>query len=190
MVGAGAETAITSDSVQDVGPPILDPAGVSLQRGPGGAVRLSLGDRSYLQVNCYRAFPLSAPEEWVVFFAGEGHLIGMVEEPDRLAADSRALCQEELELRYVVPRVDVVVAAREEYREDAWNPAQVWDVATDRGPLRLHLPNVDDHVRPLGDGCLLLTDRDERRCLLRPSVLDRRGRALVARYLWLDDAPL
>ncbi len=189
-MGMGPEAAVASGAAMDLGPPILDPAEVSLHRGPGGAVRLSLGDRSYLWVNCYRAFPLSAPEQWVVFFSGEGRLIGMVEEPDGLAVDSRTVCQEELELRYVVPRVDEVVAVREEYREDAWNPAQVWDVGTDRGPLRLHLPNVADHVRPLGDGCLLLTDRDERRCLLRPSALDGRGRALVARYLWLDDAPL
>ena len=174
----------------DGGPPLLDPEEVWLHQVTGGVVRLTLRDRSYLQVNCYRAFPLSAADEWAVFFAGDGSLIGMLEEPGLLAVDSRAVCHEALELRYVVPRVRVVVGVREEYREDEWNPAQVWDVETDRGPLRLHLPNLADHVRPLEDGRLLFTDRDERRCLLEPSALDGRSRALATRYLWLDDAKI
>ena len=185
----GGATENESDAApSDGGPPILDPEQVRLHQGAGGLVRLTLGDRSYLQVACYRAFPLTAANEWAVFFAGDGSLIGMLEDPELLAVDSRAVCHEALELRYVVPRVRMVVAVREEYREDEWNPAQVWDVETDRGPLRLHLPNLADHVRPLADGRLLFTDRDERRCLLQPSALDGRSRALAARYLWLDDA--
>ncbi len=168
------------------GPPFLDAVTVSLHRAADGALRLCTAAATYLRVSCYRAFPLSAPEEWVVFFDGGGAHVGVLEAVADLDEASAALCREELELRYVVPLVRDVLAVREEFAENRWNPALVWDVETERGPFRLHLPNLQDHVRPLGPGRLLLTDRDGRRCVLDPAALSGHGRALVARHLWMD----
>ena len=166
---------------------LLDPGEMTLFRGPTGVLRLTTGAASYLNVVCYRAFPLSHPEEWVVFVDGAGKEIGMLRDPEALEASSAALCNEELDLRYVVPRVVEVVSVREDYIENRWNPALVWELMTERGPLRLHLPNLADHVRPLGPGRLLFTDRDGRRCLLQDAGnLPPRSRALLSRYLWLD----
>ncbi len=168
------------------GPSLLEAATLTLRRGPTGAVRLGTPQATHLQVQVYRSFPLSAPEEWIVFFDGAGAHIGTLRTLDGLEAASAALCREELELRYVVPPVTEVLAVREEVLENRWNPALVWDVVTAGGPIRLHLPNLQDHVRVVGDGRLLLTDRDGRRCLLVPAALDAPARALVGRYLWLD----
>jgi hypothetical protein len=180
----GARGASAADAAG--GPPRLDAVAVSLRRGPDGELRMITPEVTYLRVRCYRAFPLSAPEAWVVFFDGAGKHIGLVEDLAPLDADSAALCREELELRYVVPLAREVLAVREEVAENRWNPAQVWDLDTDRGPLRLHLPNLAEHIRPVGEGRLLFTDRDQRRCLLRPAELSPRSRALAGRYLWLD----
>jgi hypothetical protein len=164
----------------------VDPDRASLHRAPDGALRLETEGRCYMHVNCYRAFPLAAPEQWIVFFDGEGEHVGVLEDLAALDPASAAVLREELELRYVVPAAVGVAGIREEYGESEWNPAQVWDFLTDRGPLRLHLPNLADHVRPVGAGRLLFTDRDERRCLLAPAAVDPRSRALVARYLWIE----
>lgn len=168
------------------GPPTLDPAQTVLHRAADGTLRLEAVDRCHLRVACYRAFPLSARREWIVFFDGGGGHIGVLEDLAALDAASAAACSEELELRYVVPAASEVLSIREESGESEWNPAQIWDLLTDRGPLRLHLPNLADHVRPVGEGRLLLTDRDQRRCLLLPARLDARSRTLVSRYLWID----
>lgn len=168
------------------GPPVLRPRAVSLRRGADGSLQLCGPEACQLRVSCHRAFPLSAPGEWITFFDGAGGHIGVLEAVDDLDPESAALCREELELRYVVPLVREVVAVREESAENLWNPALVWDVETERGPLRLHLPNLQDHVRSLGPGRLLLTDRDGRRCVLEAARLGARGRALVARHLWLE----
>ncbi len=188
--GGGSTAAATPGSpapdLRSAGPPLLDPAATSLRRGPSGDLRLVTPEVAHLWVRCYRAFPLSAPDGWVVFFDKAGGHIGLMESLTGLDPESAALCREELELRYVVPLVREVRAIREEFGENRWNPAQVWDVDTDRGPLRLHLPNLADHIRAVGEGRLLFTDRDQRRCLLRPVDLSPRSRALVGRYLWLD----
>jgi hypothetical protein len=155
-------------------------------RGPDGALRLETDNKCFLRVTCYRAFPLSAPDEWIVFFDDGGEHVGVLEDLAGIDTASADLCREELQLRYIVPRVVEVAGIREEYGESEWNPAQVWDFITDRGRVRLHLPNLADHVRPVGAGRLLFTDRDDRRCLRQPGAVDPRSRALVARYLWID----
>ena len=168
------------------GPPLLDPTAVSLHRGPTGALRLTTEKVTYLHVACYRAFPLTSADEWIVFFDGAGAHIGILPDVSRLDPTSATVCREELELRYVVPHVREVLSVREEIAENRWNPALVWDLHTDRGPLRLHLPNLQDHVRSLGPGRLLLHDRDGRRAVLEPAELPVHSRTLVERYLWLD----
>ena len=169
------------------GPPILDPARLSVRRAPNGTLRLTEERVTHLQATCYRAFPLSAAEEWIVFFDAQGTHLGVVQTLADLDPESQAMCREELELRYVVPRVVELLGVREESGENRWRPAQVWDVRTDRGTFRLHLPNVTDHVRGLGGGTLLLSDRDGRRCLLREADLDSAARALVRQYIWGGD---
>ena len=168
------------------GPPLLDASAVRLQRGPTGALLLSTPDVTYLQVACYRAFPLDAPDRWIVFFDGRGEHIAILPDVSALEPASAAACREELDLRYVVPRVIRVAAVREEVAENRWNPALVWDLETERGPLRLHLPNLEDHVRAVGPGRLLLMDRDGRRAVLEPAALSAHDLAIVERYLWLD----
>lgn len=166
------------------GPPLLDPADISLERGPRGELRLSEPGMTHLRVSCYRAFPLTAPEEWIVFFEGDGAHIGVLASVDALDPASAAACREELDLRYLVPWVDEVLAVREESGENRWRPAQIWDVRTDRGVFRLRLPNLTDHVRLLDDGSMLLSDRDGRRCRLDADRLDDASLALLRHYLW------
>jgi len=175
----------------DGGLPVLAPGSVRLHRGPTGVLRATLDDgspRSYLQVQVYRAFPLSDPALWAVLIDGQGREIGMIEDPLTLEEESRRLCAEELQLRYLTPHVTEIVAIREDAVEGggSWSPVLVWDLATDRGPLRMRLPNLMDHVRLLGPRRLLIWDRDGRRAEIRDvDALPETGRKWLRRYLWI-----
>jgi hypothetical protein len=141
----------------------------------------------YPQVNCYRAFPLTDAERWIVFFDGGGAEVGMLADLNGVDPESHALVREELELRYVVPQVREVLTVREDSVENRWRPALVWDVDTDRGPLRLHLPNLNDHVRLLGPGRILFTDREGRRVVFEHwEGMSAHSRRLIEQYLWVD----
>ena len=169
----------------------IDPERLRLHRGPSGALRASLGDRSYLLVSAWRAFPLSEPDRWIVLLDGARHQIGVIEEPRALEETTRALLAEELDLRYLTPHVQAVRSIIEDTTDGGnWSPATVWDLDTDRGPLRLRLPNLTDHVRALGQGRYLLTDREGRRAEFQAvRDLDARSRAVLGAFLWIDDAP-
>lgn len=170
---------------------LLPPAALRLHRGPTGALRATVEDgcpRSYLQVQVHRAFPLSDAERWTVFLDGQGREIGTLEDPAALEPESRRLCAEELDLRYLTPHVTEITGIREDAIDGggAWSPVLIWDLRTDRGPLRLRLPNLLDHVRTLGPGRLLIWDRDGRRAEITDvQALPEASRDWLSRYLWL-----
>ncbi len=82
---------------------LLDPAKLRfLAHGP--ILRLTIeDDRSYLRVAILRAFPLSDPSRYLSVRDGQGKEIGLIAQPDALAAADRALVEHELERRYLVP---------------------------------------------------------------------------------------
>ena len=166
----------------------INPRRLRLHRGPSGALRASLGDRSYLLVSAWRAFPLSEPDRWLVLLDGARHQIGVIEDPTPLAAETRALLEEELDLRYLTPHVQAVRAITEDTADGgSWSPATVWELETDRGPVHLRLPNLTDHLRPLGPGRYLLVDRDGRRAeFTAVHDLDPHSRAILSRFIWID----
>lgn len=177
-------------SSEDDGFALLDPTELHLHRGPTGALRATVEGahaRSYLQVAVYRAFPLTDPGQWCVLLDGQSQEIGTLREPGGLDPGSAVLLNEELELRYLTPHVQEVLEIREETAEGGgWTPAMVWDLATDRGRLRLRLPNLVDHVRGLGPGRLLISDREGRRVEITDiAALSRASRAWLARFLSL-----
>ena len=187
---ATAAVAASGMVADDNGFALLDPGVVRLHRGSTGVLRATVdGERacSHLQVSVFRAFPLSDPEEWVVLLDSQGREIGTLRNPGDLDPESMVLLREELELRYLTPHVTEVLEIREETAEGGgWTPAMVWELATDRGRVRLRLPNLADHVRGLGPGRLLLTDREGRRVEIHDAhALPQASRAWLGRYLAL-----
>jgi hypothetical protein len=173
----------------DDGLGLLDPAAIALHRGPTGALRATVGGdagQSHLRVSVYRAFPLSDPGRWVTLCDADGHEIGTVADPQSLEPGSRALLAEELELRYLTPVCTEVVQIREDTTEGGgWSPALVWDLLTDRGAVRMRVPNLADHIRALGPGRYLLQDREGRRVEIDAGALPAESRARLGRFLGL-----
>ena len=121
-------------------------------------VRLTIeGDRSWREVRIARAFPLSKPDSYIGLRDGDDKDIGILTTLKGLDADSVAIIEEELERRYFTPRVERVLAVKEEFG------VVTWEVETDRGPRRFLVRNLRDNSFPLGTNRLMVTDTDGNR---------------------------
>ena len=155
---------------------ILEPRGVSLFRA-GGVTRLTVADSvSSLRIAVHRAFPISNPNRYIGFQDGVGKDIGVLVDPSRMEAESRRILEEELELRYFVPEVSVVLSVKEEFG------AVYWQVLTDRGEKEIVVRNLKDSVHELPGNRAMITDVDGARYMI-PDIrrLDSRSTNILLR---------
>jgi hypothetical protein len=156
--------------------PIFD---FTLQRDVWGQLVLTYTDGRRLQgVEVARAFPISAPEEYVSISDADGHEIMCIEDPSTLPSPVLAVVEEELSLREFVP---VVVKLNEVFAET--DPSE-WQVLTDRGPTTFLMDDSDNDVRRLGPHRILLIDTHGIRYLIPDTRrLDGASRRILDRYL-------
>ena len=114
-------------------------------RDAWGQLALLLADgRRLAGVEVARAFPISAPGEFVCIYDAEGHEVLCIEDPSTLPPAVLETLEEELARHEFVPvvlRIDEVSADHD--------PAQ-WRVVTDRGPTTFLIEDADNDVRRLG----------------------------------------
>ena len=129
-------------------------------------------------VEVARAFPISAPGEFVSICDAEGHEVLCIEDPDALPAEVREVVERELARREFVPTVVRIV---EVFAET--DPSE-WRIVTDRGPTTFLMEDSDKDVRRLGPNRILLVDTHGIRYLI-PDVrrLDGASRRILDRYL-------
>lgn len=138
---------------------LLDPAKVSLFRTGGDAVRATITDpqlgaeRTYVQVQVARAFPLSLPESYIGLRDAKDKDIGMLVTLEGLDPESRRLLDDELARRYFLPKITRVLKVKKEF--DTVN----WEVETDKGPRKFVVHNLKDSVHQIPRGPVLITDR-------------------------------
>jgi hypothetical protein len=138
---------------------LLDPACVQLFKTGGDAVRATISDpkigpeRTYLQVQIARAYPLSEPERYIGLRDGKDRDIGLLVTLDTLDDHSRAVLDAELARRYFLPRVTQVHKVKKEYE------TVTWDVETDRGRRVYSVQNLKESVQEITPGRLVVTDR-------------------------------
>ena len=165
----------------DQGGKTLDPRAATLRRDQGRLV-LTIGEERHEGIKVVRAFPNSAPDEWITFLDVEDEEIGTL--PSLAGTDevTETVIGEELERRYFVPRVLSIDSVRNEHRMIRW------EVETDRGSRTYWVRSSrrSEGARStvdLGGGRLLLTDVVGNRFEVDRNALDARSRALVARVL-------
>ena len=124
-----------------------------------------------------RAYPITAPDHWVIICDSEGRELQCIEELATLPATVRATLEAELERREFTPKIRRVIQV-----SSFLEPAE-WQVDTDRGPTHFVLKSGDD-VRRLGRYSALLMDSHGIRYLVPDiRVLDHYSRRAVERYL-------
>ena len=157
----------------------LDPAKLRLFRDGSGRLRMTIeGERSYLEVEAVRTFPMSDPDHYVGFLDNQSKVIGIVVELGRMDEESQRLVAESLERHYFVPTITRVYSMKEEFG------AVYWDVETDRGRREFVVKGMRDAIQELDNGELLFPDVDGNRYrIVDWRQLDLRSQRLLERVV-------
>jgi hypothetical protein len=122
----------------------LEPATVKLYRDPGGSIRATVAGRcSVLRPTLVRAFPITTPALFVELREDGGGPVGMLRRVADLDEASRALADDLLKERYLIPFIDEIRGVRSKFGN--W----IWDVLTDRGEREFTIKSPRDDIRPL-----------------------------------------
>jgi hypothetical protein len=154
----------------------LDPRAVRARRNALGQLVVTLGGgvETVEGVRPVRAFPLTAPDRQIALLDAEDRELGVIRELKRLDRESRAAIEAELEIAYLVARVQVIHSVRSRFG------VTTWELETDRGPRTAHVKERSD-IRPLPDGRIILTDVHGIQFEIPPPAeLDDRSRSWLA----------
>jgi hypothetical protein len=155
------------------------PADFTLQRDAWGRLVLTMADgRRIVGVEVARAFPISAPAQYVSIADPDGHELMCIENPDSLPAPVLQALNEELAQREFVP---IVLRIKQVFADS--DPSE-WQIVTDRGPTDFLMEDSDNDVRRLGPSRILLVDTHGIRYLIPDTrQLDSSSRRILDRYL-------
>jgi Domain of unknown function (DUF1854) len=151
----------------------LDPRAVRARRNASGQLVVTLGGgvETIEGVRPVRAFPLTAPDLQIALLDAEDRELGVIRELKRLDRESREAIEAELEIAYLVARVQVIHSVRSRFG------VTTWELETDRGPRTAHVKERSD-IRPLPDGRIILTDvHGVQYEIPPPDELDERSRS-------------
>jgi hypothetical protein len=175
--GTTAASRPTRDASADNTTRFLDPKGVRARRNERGKLVVTLtrtpGEEAETveAVRPIRAFPLSAPDRHIVLLDPDDNELGVIRELQALDRKSREAIEAELEIAYLVTRVQVIHSVRSRFGVTSW------ELETDRGRRTAHIKERTD-IRPLPDGRIMLTDVDGVKYEIPPvEELDERSRS-------------
>jgi len=155
-----------------------DVVGIRLQVDALGQLVLTdAAGRAHVGVVPVRAFPLSDPHHWLSFCDSQGRELLIVEDPQELSSDTRAVVEAALASREFLPTIQRIT-----HVSGTSEPCE-WQVETDRGPSKFVLKSEDD-VRRVGPHRALITDADGVRYLVADSRrLDTYSRRTLELYV-------
>ena len=153
---------------------ILDPETLSIEQDPAAGLHLTIeGMGEWQNVSVEPCYPLTLPGRFLAFRDEDEEEIGILENIDDLAPDSKGALADELAKQHFIP----VITRIEDIGREFHIP--VWQVETDRGPRRLELKARHD-ARRLPGRRIYVRDADGNGYLI-PDVrkLDEASQALI-----------
>ena len=153
-------------------------APILLSRNPFGRLVPQKEDGTSAVVNPVRAFPLSAPVHGISLIAEDGKEALWIPDLDAVDAAARVLLDEDLAAREFQPLIERILSV------STFSVPSIWEVETDRGPVRMTLKAEED-IRKLGSRQnLLITSADGVHYKLPDTTsLDKASRRLLERFL-------
>jgi hypothetical protein len=149
-----------------------------LTRNLAGRLVLSLSDGTMHEgVIPVRAFPVQSPQEFVALMSTEGKEVLWIERLAEVPEDIRALVNEEIASREVMPVIQQLT------KVSTYSTPSTWEVVTDRGPTKFILKGEED-IRRLNGGTLIITDSHGLRFYVADmQQLDKHSRRILDRFL-------
>ena len=108
---------------------LLDPATLQLRRENARLQARLSDDEEWRDVTAARLFPRSSPQDWVSLQTEEGKELGVLEHLRGMSAEPKAMLLEELERRYLTPRIARILSRSRRF--DVFS----WKAQTDRGKV-------------------------------------------------------
>lgn len=112
---------------------------------------------THQNITVERAFPLNAPDQFIVVKDSEKNEIGIVEHIKNLDKESQRVLDDRLDQSYYLPQITKILAVETTFHIPKWT------VETDRGPREFEIPSSRRDVRVVGNGRVLLRDADGNR---------------------------
>ncbi|QEA13361.1 DUF1854 domain-containing protein [Comamonas flocculans] len=150
-----------------------------LRRNAHGRLVLHLADGSeHVGVTPVRAFPIAAPDEGLSLVGPEGKELIWIERLADLPAPARALVEDDLRVRELVPEIRRIVSV------SSFSTPSTWQVETDRGATSFVLKGEED-IRRLAERTQLRISASDGLQLRIPDLrqLDKTSRKLLERFL-------
>ena len=139
-------------------------------------VLVDAAGQRHVGVEPTRAFPITAPNQWIAICDAHGRELICLQDLETLPEPVRLILKDELRKRDFIPQILRINSATGN------NPSQ-WEVQTDRGP-KTFLLKSDDDLRRLGSKRALLIDAYGIRYLIPDThKLDGASRRMLERYL-------
>jgi hypothetical protein len=150
--------------------------GFALTQNAHGALCFSDATHRDEPVSVTPAFPASDPEHWWSLRKSDGAELALIERPDLLPSDQRAILTLHLASWHFAPVIERIESI-------ASSPQGLLAaVHTNRGPSTLLLDG-DDHIRRISRDRLVLIDKHGIRYLIpEVSALDRASRQRLERF--------
>ena len=149
-----------------------------LRRDSFGKLVLTLdGGEEYVGVIPVRAFPIQAPTRGISMVRDGGKEVAWIDDLDELPQDTRALIQQEIDGRELLPEILHIKSVT------SFATPCTWSVETDRGDTTFVL-KVDEDIRRIGDASLLIADSHGIQFLVRDMFrIDKHSRKILDRFL-------
>ena len=119
----------------------LDPAVAQFRQWGARLQFREKDDEDWRDVTLVRLFPLTEPEHWISLVEMNGKEVGILKDVTRLPHDALAHVREELRRRYLVPRIQSILACR--VRADLVE----WTVESDRGQQKFLTRDVREQIK-------------------------------------------
>jgi hypothetical protein len=150
---------------------------VLVRKGDGVYARIA-GQGAEVPVSIVLTRPISARSGPVSIVGPDKKELLLVNGLDQLNSESRGIAQEELDRRYLVPRITRVIRTRSHFG------SRYWDVETDRGRRKFVMKDPNKSVTRLGQDRLIIRDTLGNGYEIESlSALDAVSRAEVARVV-------
>jgi hypothetical protein len=149
-----------------------------LTRNLAGRLVLILADGTLHEgVIPVRAYPVQSPQAFVALMSTEGKEVLWIERLAEVPEDVRALINEEIASREVMPVIQQLI------KVSTYSTPSTWEVVTDRGSTQFILKGEED-IRRLNVGTLIITDSHGLRFYVADmQQLDKNSRRILDRFL-------
>jgi hypothetical protein len=118
---------------------------------------LEMAGETFENVTVERAFPLNAPNQFIIVKDNQKDEIGIIENVLRLPKATRNVLGDALDQTYYLPRITKIHKVETNFHIPKWT------VDTDRGPRVFEIPSSRRDVRVIGGGRVLMRDADGNR---------------------------